>query len=82
MGSQFLQVGHSKGDNSCRELGEVLMSCGGFAMKEWVHHFSSRFGQKTAVKNVNDTNPFLFTNFYHPFAFIGIPGLAPGKAFE
>jgi len=21
-------------------------------------------------------------NFYHPYAFIGIPGLAPGKGFE
>jgi hypothetical protein len=65
-----------------RELGDVIMSCGGFAIGEFMNHYSARFGKKTAVRYINDTDPFLHTNFYHPYAFIGIPGLAPGKAFE
>jgi len=49
---------------------------------EFTNHYSARFGQFTIVRDVNDTDPFLHTNFYHPYAFIGIPGLAPGRGFE
>ncbi len=58
------------------------MSCGAFSVMEFINHFSPRFGQKTAVRQELDPDPFIHTNLYHPYAFIGIPGLAPGRAFE
>lgn len=67
-------------NNFSKELGNVLMNCGAFVVEEFIHHYSTRFGQKTTFRFINDTNPLLFTNFYHPYAFIGIPGLAPGRA--
>ena len=58
------------------------MSCGAFASMEFLNHYSPRFGSKTKVRNINDTDPMTHTNFYHPYAFIGIPGLSPGKGYE
>jgi hypothetical protein len=37
---------------------------------------------KTTVRNIDDKDPLTHTNFHHPYAFIGIPGLPSGKAFE
>ena len=47
-----------------------------------MNHYSPRFGEKTKVRNVGDKDPYTHTNFYHPYAFVGIPGLSPGKGFE
>lgn len=47
-----------------------------------MNHYSPRFGQKTTFRQMNDTDAMVHTNFYHPYAFIGIPGLAPGRAME
>ncbi|TNV82359.1 hypothetical protein FGO68_gene16422 [Halteria grandinella] len=69
-------------NNFSKELGNVLMNCGAFVVEEFINHYSTRFGQKTTYRHINDTNPLTFTNFYHPYAFIGIPGLAPGRAQE
>lgn len=49
---------------------------------EFTNHYSPRFGNKTYVRGVGDTDPFIHTNFGHPYAFVGIPGLPPGKGFE
>ena len=46
------------------------------------NHYSIRFGNKTTVRGLQDSDPMIHTNFYHPYAFVGIPGLRTGKAFE
>ena len=64
------------------ELGEVLSNCGALNIKEFANYFSPRYGNKTTIYNIFDTRPFIPHNLYHPYAFVGIPGLTPGKAFE
>jgi hypothetical protein len=58
------------------------MNCGGLNIMEFVNHYSPKFGEKTRVRNLDDTDPLVNTNFYHPYAFVGIPGLPKGKGFE
>ncbi len=39
-------------------------------------------GKKTKVRSMEDSDMLVHSNFYHPYTFIGIPGLPSGKAFE
>ncbi len=65
-----------------QELGNAIMGCGGLNIMEFANHYSVHFGEKTRHRNLTDTDPFTHTNFYHPYAFVGIPGLPKGKGFE
>ncbi|CDW74032.1 UNKNOWN [Stylonychia lemnae] len=65
-----------------KELGEALMQCGALNIMEFTNHFSAVFGEKTHVRGLHDSDPLVNSNFYHPYAFIGIPGLPPGMGFE
>lgn len=49
---------------------------------EFSHQYSQKFGSKTTFYNFSDSDPLEKNNFYHPYAFIGIPGLPPGKGYE
>lgn len=49
---------------------------------ELATHYSPIFGKKTEFRGMADSDPLVHSNLYHPYAFIGIPGLPPGKAFE
>ena len=48
------------------------------------NHYSSRFGNLTTFLNIYDKNQVRQprTNLYHPYAFVGIPGLSAGMGFE
>ena len=65
-----------------RELGETLLNCGALSIGELTNHYSPRFGNKTTFKDVYGTSRLQETNEYHPYAFIGIPGLSPGQGYE
>jgi hypothetical protein len=41
-----------------RELGETIMSCGGFNIMEFINHYSINFGEKTKQRNLDDSDPF------------------------
>lgn len=58
------------------------MQCGGLNIMEIATHYSPIFGNKTLIRGLADNDPLIDSNLYHPYAFIGIPGLPPGKAFE
>ena len=64
------------------ELGEALMHCGALNIAEMATHFSPRFGNKTTFEDFYSKSRFTRTNMYHPYAFVGIPGLSPGQGFE
>lgn len=49
---------------------------------EFANYFSPRFGNKTTVYDIYNRELFGRHNLYHPYAFVGIPGLTPGKGFE
>jgi len=68
--------------NFSKELADVLASCGALNILEFTNHYAAVFGNKTRVRNYDDVDPLINTNFYHPYAFVGIPGLPPGKGFE
>ena len=58
------------------------MHCGAFNIAEISKHFSPRFGNKTTFDDIYNDNRFTKTNEYHPYAFVGIPGLSPGMGYE
>lgn len=60
----------------------MLANCGAFQITEFTNYFSSYHGNKTTFKNWFEKNLFPKHNLYHPYAFVGIPGLSPGMAFE
>ena len=66
------------------DLGRTLENCGAILIKEFTNLASARFGNFTRIyKNEFWTNEKLFkTKMFHPYAFIGIPGLPPGMAYE
>lgn len=49
---------------------------------EYTNFYNSFHGNKTTFYNWFDQNKFPYHNLYHPYAFVGIPGLSPGMAFE
>ena len=67
-----------------KELGEALMHCGALNAMEMTNHFSPRFGNMTTFLNIYDKQQVRQprTNLYHPYAFVGIPGLSAGMGFE
>lgn len=65
-----------------KELAEVLQNCGAMNILEFSSHFSPKYGNKTTDYGIFDSALFPKNNLYHPYAFIGIPGLSPGMAFE
>ena len=58
------------------------MNCGAFAVKEFAQHYNIRFGDLTKPRYIDSTEVNENSNFYHPYAFIGIPGLMEGHGFE
>ena len=49
---------------------------------EFTNAYGPDYGTKTRYRAMNDTDPLQNSNFYHPYAFVGIKGLPPGKGFE
>jgi hypothetical protein len=49
---------------------------------EFTNFFSAFHGNKTTFHDWFDKSLFPRHNLYHPYAFIGIPGLSPGMGFE
>lgn len=64
------------------ELGRTLENCGAFLIKEFLHLAAARFGDFTRVHDFASHEQLHKTKLYHPYAMIGIPGLAPGMAYE
>ena len=64
------------------ELGEVLMRAGAFNILELVHNYDKNFGKKTTYKGLKNDGTQENNQFYHPYAFVGINGLAPGMGLE
>ena len=60
------------------------MHCGALNIMEMMNHFSPRFGNLTTFFNIYDNEQVRKpkTNLYHPYVFVGIPGLSPGMGFE
>jgi hypothetical protein len=65
-----------------QELGELISNAGGLQIMEFTHFFSAGHGNKTTFHDWFRTDRFPKHNLYHPYAFVGIPGLSPGMAFE
>ena len=65
-----------------KELGEALLHCGALNIAEMAAHFSPRFGNRTTFQDIYNNSRMTRTNEYHPYAFVGIPGLSPGMGFE
>lgn len=65
-----------------KELGEVLGGCGAFNILEFANHFAPRFGNGTTYLGLFEKDNWPRHNKYHPYAFVGIPGLSPGLGFE
>ena len=65
-----------------KELGEALMHCGALSIAELTNHFSPRYGNKTVFEDIYGKSREIRTNEYHPYAFVGIPGLSPGMGYE
>ena len=63
-------------------MGQVLENCGAFLIKEFIDLADARFGNFTRFHDFASSDLLYKTKLYHPYAFIGIPGLPPGKAFE
>eukprot|EP00347_Sterkiella_histriomuscorum_P012274 403369219 len=68
--------------NFSKELGDALVQCGALNILEIATHYSPIFGEKTQIRGMADNDPLVHSNLYHPYAFVGIPGLPSGKAFE
>ena len=49
---------------------------------EFTNYFSTFHGNKTTFNNWFGQDMFPKHNLYHPYAFVGIPGLSPGMGFE
>ena len=64
------------------DLARTLENCGGFLIKEFFNIAKARYGNFTTVTGFQSNETLTKTNLYHPYAFIGIPGLPPGKAYE
>lgn len=66
------------------DLGRTLENCGAQLIKEFTYLAAARYGNFTRVYS----NDFLShdklykTKLFHPYAFIGIPGLPPGMGYE
>ena len=65
-----------------KELGEALHHCGALNIAEMTYHFSPRFGNGTTFEDIYNKSKYTRTNKYHPYAFVGIPGLSPGQGYE
>lgn len=65
-----------------KELGETLENCGASLIKEFINLADVRYGNFTKVYGFASDSLLYKTKLYHPYAFVGIPGLPPGKAFE
>jgi len=64
------------------DLGQTIENCGGWLIKEYMNLGAARFGNFTRVTDFQSEEMLEHTKMFHPYAFIGIPGLPPGKAFE
>ena len=64
------------------ELGNTLQTFGGFYVKEFQYQFSRRFSEHTRRRHLDFQDITEMNNYHHPFAFVGIKGLAPGMAYE
>ena len=64
------------------DLVRTIENCGGFLIKEFFNIAKARYGNFTTVTGFQNYETLTKTNLYHPYAFIGIPGLPPGKAYE
>lgn len=64
------------------ELGRTLENCGAFLIKEFTYQASARFGNFTRITDFQTKDTIFKTKMFHPYAFIGIPGLPPGQAYE
>ena len=58
------------------------MHCGALSIAELNNHFSPRYGNKTVAEDIYRNSKEIRTNEYHPYAFVGIPGLSPGMGYE
>lgn len=82
MGTAVLKVSFRLDLRDNRELGDVLGHCGALNILEFANHFSPRFGNSTTYRGLFDKEIYPKHNLYHPYAFVGIPGLSPGMGFE
>jgi hypothetical protein len=66
------------------DLGRTLENCGAFLIKEFTYLSAARYGNFSRVytDNILSHEKLYKTKLFHPYAFIGIPGLPPGMAFE
>ena len=66
------------------DLGRTLENCGAFLIKEFMHQGARRFSNHTRTyeDQLFNEQQLFETQMFHPYAFIGIPGLPPGQAFE
>lgn len=64
------------------DLGRTLENCGALLIKEFTYLSQARFSEFTRNYNFRDKENLKKTRLFHPYAFIGIPGLPPGRAFE
>jgi len=64
------------------ELADVISRAGGFNILELAHNYEKNFGYKTTFKGIHVDDTGDDNQFYHPYAFVGINGLAPGMGFE
>jgi hypothetical protein len=62
------------------DLGRTLENCGAFLIKEFMHLGAARFGNfsRTYSEELFSKNGLFKTKMFHPYAFVGIPGLPPG----
>ena len=64
-----------------KELADTLENCGAFLIKEFASA-SVMHGNFTKVTDFQRKEPLETHRFFHPYAFIGIPGLPPGRGYE
>jgi hypothetical protein len=60
----------------------VLADCGALNILEFANHYSARFGNSTTYWGIFEKQKYKQHNLYHPYVFVGIPGLSPGMGFE
>lgn len=65
-----------------KELADTLENCGAFLIKEFAITASARFGNFTRITDFQNTYNLYQTKLFHPYAFIGIQGLPPGRGYE
>ena len=63
-------------------LGDVLSRYGGQNIREFTYEHSIRFGEKTKRLYLDGSDKIEHRNIHHPFTFVGVKGLPPGKGFE